>query len=150
MKAISLWMPQAAWVCLKWKTIETRNHARFKALVGQRIAIHATQKIDEAAFFNERFLARLAAGDTGALGMQNMMMYAHMNRGKILCTAVVEKGLRCPNVDFVEREEWEKAAMCDIRDKYLLLLSDIKALSKPVPFSGRQFPFDVPDELLRQ
>jgi hypothetical protein len=49
MKAISLYQPWAAWVVTGQKIIETRGHDRFRSLVGQRIAIHATKKFDEDA-----------------------------------------------------------------------------------------------------
>jgi len=64
-----------------------------------------------------------------------------------LCTAKVIKGLWCPNVEFIERAEWERAALCDIRDKYLLFLEDIQPLITPIPFKGRQGIFNVPDEM---
>lgn len=50
MKAISLWRPWAEWIVLGYKTIETRRHTRFRGLCGQVVAIHATEKWDEAGY----------------------------------------------------------------------------------------------------
>ena len=44
MKAITLWQPWASLVALQIKTIETRSWPAPKALIGQRIAIHASKK----------------------------------------------------------------------------------------------------------
>lgn len=44
MKAISLWQPWASLVAVGVKTIETRSWPAPKALIGERLAIHATAK----------------------------------------------------------------------------------------------------------
>ena len=44
MKAISLHQPWASLIAVGIKTIETRSWAPPKALIGQRIAIHAAKK----------------------------------------------------------------------------------------------------------
>lgn len=44
MKAITLWQPWASAIALGYKTIETRSWSAPKALIGQRIAIHAAQR----------------------------------------------------------------------------------------------------------
>lgn len=57
LRCISLWQPWAQWVALGWKSIETRTHPRLRSLVGQRIGIHATRKVDRSALFAaERWL----------------------------------------------------------------------------------------------
>ena len=143
MKAITVYNPHALWIAMKWKTIETRTHDRFKALVGQRIAIHAAQKMDEAAFNGKYFQKAMAL----SVPSMRLEIYNNAKRcaGKILCTAFVKKALWCPSLDWVEREDWEKAAMCDIWDKYLIFLDDIKPLKKKIPIRGQQYPFEVPD-----
>jgi len=142
-KAISLWQPHATWIAMKWKTIETRTHARFARLKGHRIAIHAAQKQDHS-FGIMPFWKSPQVG----VYLMNLEIWIDRCRGHIVCTALVEKALWTPNVDFIEREEWEHKACCDIRDKYLLVLEDIKPLEKPIPFRGKQGIFNVPDELV--
>ena len=100
MKAISLYQPQATWVALKWKTIETRTHHRFKSLEGKRIVIHATQKTDVTAFKNRYFLDRAVYTPE----MANYRKYLAMS-GRLLCTARVVNARWAPNVGFNLREE---------------------------------------------
>ena len=142
MKAISLWQPWAQWVALNLKTIETRTHSRFKRLKGERIAIHAAKKWDPAAWdAAEEYLSQV----------QILILATRQLRvldGVIICTAYVSKALWAPNVDFVEREVWDKAAMCEVGGKFLLFLDEIKLLTHTTPFRGRQGIFNVPDELI--
>lgn len=49
MPVISLWQPWAQWVILGWKTIETREHNRFRHLAGKRLGIHAAKHWDKNA-----------------------------------------------------------------------------------------------------
>jgi len=129
---------------LKWKTIETRGHARFKCLVGQRIAIHAAIKYDKAAV-----LALVKYRQLGLLGIQNLCTYIELNRGKILCTAVVSQaGWGSIYSQLSDPEELEKQAMCYIEGKYLLFLEGIRPVYPAPVFRGRQGIFNVPDELL--
>jgi hypothetical protein len=84
MKAITLHRPWADWVGLGWKTIETRTHERFRSLVGQRIAIHASLKWDEDAIEAARYYLlpwQLAASHAFRLDEQIS--------GRVLCTAIV-------------------------------------------------------------
>jgi hypothetical protein len=50
MYAISIHQPYADLIASGSKTIETRAHARFRCLVGQRIAIHATKRKQQPAY----------------------------------------------------------------------------------------------------
>ena len=143
MKAITLWQPWATFVAMKWKPIETRTHERFKGLKGQRIAIHAAQKLDLNALFNNEYLP-----DISTLQFENLVRWVDRCRGHIVCTAHVTKTLWTPDVDFVERDEWERQAMCGIANKNLLFLDEIDPLGNPVPYRGRQGCFNVPDEVL--
>jgi len=149
MKAISLHQPWATWVCLKWKTIETRTHERFKSLKGQQIAIHAAQKIDEAAFLNEYLPHYLRPHHHRILDINNMIMFVKMNRGKIICTAKIVDARWAPNVDFDMREDWDKQALCEVAGNYCLFLGEIRTLKHPVPWKGRQGIFNVPEEVIR-
>ncbi|MEC7753824.1 MAG: hypothetical protein VYB44_07325 [Bacteroidota bacterium] len=44
--AITLYQPWATWIMREWKLIETRTHARFSKLKGERILIHAGLSTD--------------------------------------------------------------------------------------------------------
>ena len=142
MKAITLWQPQASWIALNWKTIETRTHERFKSLEGQRIAIHAAKKVDESEIAN-RFLPPM-----DGLGVQNYLTFINICRGKIVCTARVVECRWAPNVGFDLREEWNRKAMCEVAGKYLLFLDEIEPVSRMIPFRGRPGIFNVSDELV--
>lgn len=144
MKAITLWQPWAMFVAVGWKSIETRTHQRFKSLVGQRIAIHAAKKIDEASIFNN------FVPDMNAPQVVEYRRMIDECKGQILCTATVADARWAPNVDFVEREHWNITAMCEVAGKFCLFLEDIKPLRSRVPFRGRQGIFDVPDELITE
>lgn len=148
MKAITLYNPHAQWICMKWKTIETRMHNRFKGLVGGRIAIHAALKIDDAAFFGKHFMDRMHDSGNGPLAIQNQLALSRMWRGKVLCTAVITEARWAPNVGFVERDEWNRRAMCEVAGKYCLFLDEIRPLKEPMIYKGRQGIFDVPEELI--
>lgn len=146
MKAISLWQPWATFVTLKWKTIETRTHDRFKKLVGQRIAIHAAKTIDQNGILTLHKYREL-----NALDAQNLATYIVGNQGKILCTATIIQAEWAWFPVFRHRhEELEKQAMCDIEDRHLLFLEDIKPVYPAMPFKGHQGIFNVPDELVNK
>jgi len=46
---------------------------------------------------------------------------------------------------FVEHEEWNRQAMCEVEGKFCLFLEDIKPLTTRIPFRGRQGIFNVPE-----
>ncbi len=143
MKAISLWGPWATWVCMKWKTIETRNHDRFKGLAGQRIVIHATQKIDSSAIINPYL-----PSDLGPLQIENLWRFVPLCRGKLLCTATVKDAAWAHEIEN-DHEELNRKAMCGVSGKFLLFLEDIQPLRDRIPYRGRQGIFNVPDHLIR-
>ena len=143
MKAISLWQPWATFVALKWKTIETRDHDKFKKLVGQRIAIHSARKIDHAAMLStEKYR------DMSVLDIRGLVACACENKGKILCTATVFLAQWEGPCSICLEEDMEQRAMCDVKGKFLLFLEDIERVYPAVPFPGRQGIFNVPDELV--
>jgi len=139
MKCISLHQPWATWVAIRWKTIETRTHDRFKRLNGQRIAIHAAKKIDASGLYEA--LGYLP--DNTALQLQNMLMFVNLSRGSIICTAVVSNVLWCTNQDTACLAQWNKQAMCDVDGNFLLFLEDIRMLGQRIPYRGRQGIFHV-------
>ena len=143
MKAISLWQPHATWVAMKWKTIETRTHDRFRSLRGQRIIIHAAQKAEDYRLLGE-YLPPM-----DLVEQQNYTDRVGLQRGRLLCTAKVVIARWAPNIYFDLQEEWNKQGMCEVAGKYLLFLDDIQPLRDMIPFRGRQGIFNVPDELIK-
>ena len=152
MKAISLLQPWATLVALKLKTIETRTHGRFASLWGERVAIHAAKKIDEAVFSDHHIIEMILEKSGGPLErlthVNNLIYASRMFAGKILCTAQVFNARWAPDVDFEMRENWNKQALCEVAGKYCLFLGDIKILKKPIPYKGRQGIFEVPEEVI--
>lgn len=143
MKAITLHQPWATFIVMGWKTIETRTHQRFKSLADQRIAIHAAKKrIDTDALVNP-FRPYM-----DPLQCLNLWEFVNICRGKIICTATVTEARWAPNVDFVERKEWNKKAMCETAGMFCLFLEDVKPIVNKIPFRGRQGIFDMPDDLI--
>ena len=145
MKAITLWQPWATYVTLKFKTIETRTHDRFKSLKGQRIAVHAGLKVDKSGLLNEYLYLKIKRWD-----VDNIVRFIRMCRGQLVCTATVADARWAPNVDFEEREEWNKKAMCDVAGRFCLFLEDIKPFRGRIPGRGRQGIFEVPDKVIKE
>ena len=146
MKAISVYQPAATFIAMKWKTIETRTHARFELLEGQRIAIHAAKKdVRVPASLYDYLPAALR----DSLQLSNILLSMDTNRGKIVCTAQVTKARWAVMVDFDLRKAWNEQAMCEVGGKFLLFLEEIEPIN-PVPFRGRQGIFNVPDELVKK
>lgn len=143
MKAISVRQPWAIFTCMKWKTIETRTHDRFKSLVGRRIAIHGASQVDDAGFLSEYFTMAKTA-----LDLRNITTFALLRRGCLVCTAKVAAAEWAPDIHFDEWEDWSNRAMCDVSGKYCLFLEDIEPIVGRVRFRGRQGIFNVPDEVL--
>jgi hypothetical protein len=145
MKAISLWQPWATLVALKLKTIETRDHDRFKSLIGKRIAIHGAQRVDK-----EQTIKAIMELARTVLDIQNMLAIVVLNRGRIVCTAMVDKAYWIHDPNPTSRDEYAHRAMCEVTDKYCLFLKDVRLLKQPVAFRGRQGIFEVPDELVKE
>ena len=139
MDCISIHQPWAAWIALGWKTIETRTHDRFKGLVGERIAIHATKKWDNHA---NRESQRYRDEKGGCHNLSNKPYYQGF-KGCILCTAFVKEHRLLKTGDSVDA-----LIDCTYSHLYGLILEDIKPLTLPIPWKGHQGIFHVPDEML--
>ena len=142
MKAISLWEPWATFIMMKQKTIETRTHNRFKSLVVKRIAICSALNFDKSGIWKEYL------PPDSPLRICNLLSLTTVTKGTIMCTATVSAARWAPNVDFVEREEWNRKAMCEVGGKFCLFLDDIKPLMSSISIRGRQGIFEVPDDLI--
>uniref|UniRef100_A0A6M3KPU7 Uncharacterized protein n=1 Tax=viral metagenome TaxID=1070528 RepID=A0A6M3KPU7_9ZZZZ len=115
-----------------------------RGVVGRRIAIHVTQKVDEMALFQ---LARYRPNLT-ALDIQNFCGYIQMTRGKVLGTVFIQQAKWVSIDDFHGRSKLNAQAMCAVAGKFCLFLEDAKPIVPAIPFRGRQGIFNVPDELL--
>lgn len=147
MKAISLWQPWASLVVQGIKTVETRSWPVPPELIGWRVAIHATRTrviTDHIPFLLPDQIAYLPVGkivgsavikgcvgtsDQGALGA----IYRHAS-------------WHGPTYD--DPGDYELILGDYSPNRYAWLLTDPRELEEPVPFSGRQRFFDVPDDLL--
>ncbi len=138
MKAITIWQPWASLIAMGHKTIETRTHDRFKSLVGLRIAIHAGKRFDRTALpvirsvrdMLPRYRANRLCGFHCPTAAE--LDRAWDERGMILATAFVTQ---------LKSLTWDsdvKAAMCDPRGLYGLVLTDIEPLDPPIKARGRQ------------
>ena len=128
---------------MQQKTIETRTHNRFKSFAGKRIAICSGLNFDKSGIWKEYL------PPDSLLRICNLLSLTTVTKGTIMCIATVSAARWAPNVDFVEREEWNRKAMCSVAGKFCLFLDDIKPLMSRIPFRGRQGIFNVPDELIR-
>lgn len=141
MKAISLWQPWASLIAVGAKPYETRSWAPPKALIGQRIAIHAAKKdVDQALAGVDVWTSRAMFDALKAGGERTP--FRLLPRGVIVCTAVLASAhqvfqMKPPDVfgDYsAGRWVW-----------HLIL---IERLDPPVPAVGRQGFFEAPEAML--
>lgn len=132
MKAISLWQPWASLIAVGAKHIETRHWQPPRALIGQRVAIHAGKRLIELGLLGHPAFAHALAGYP-------------IHYGAIVCTA------RLANVepitpDLCRSLSDNELAFGDYHaGRYAWHLHDVHPLAVPVPTIGRQGFFDVPD-----
>ena len=129
MLVISLWMPWAFWVSLKWKPIETRLHRRFASLVGKRIGIHCSLKWDNMAID----AAAKYLTPEQIIHTKNMLRMG----GAVICTALVESFRK------LTAEDSPLALIdCGSTERYGLILKDVETV-EAIPCKGRQGIFYV-------
>jgi len=122
MPAVTLWQPWASWIARGLKTIETRGHNRFRALVGRRIAIHAGRTFDDEA-------ARLAAPWLGA-EQRERAAEGPFPLGCIVATAEIAQHRPLTRAD-------SAAALCPCGvGLFGLVLTDVLAVDPPVYCRG--------------
>lgn len=141
MKAVSLWQPWASLIACGAKQVETRSWPAPRAVVGQRIAIHAAKRRTELTMLREpqfrdalhdrRDRVRLVGGE--------------LPLGYIVATAVLAdcflmSATRCEDVRATAPLEyafghWEPG-------RYGWQLADVEVV-EPVAYRGAQGVFDV-------
>lgn len=149
MKALALWQPWASLVAIGAKRIETRHWEAPADLIGQRVAIHATKgHYDRNAVELEPFRRRLdEARDEGRLALVD----DELPLGAIVATVQLARCSRMTRASIRVLEESnpdERAFGFYNLDRYAWVLLNVKPFTSPIPFTGRQGIFDVPDELL--
>lgn len=125
MKAITLYEPWASFIARGLKTIETRIHARFGCLVGQRIAIHAGKKFDHRAFY--------VAGEILERHGESLPTQFPMRHCEIVCTAFVYRG-RWLNPD----DTLAALIDCGTRERYGIFLREIEPVNEGIILRGKQ------------
>lgn len=161
MRAISLWQPWASAVALGSKTIETRH---WPTKYRGSLAIHAAKRrpVGELIYLNSVYHWR------GTM----MSLLGYIGNGKSLVddlpfgaiVATCELVDCKPTDDFTVSEimsprrpegrtddlyNWTEADMGDFSiGRFGWVFANIRALETPIPFTGRQGFFNVPDELI--
>jgi hypothetical protein len=148
-KALPLWQPWASLVACGAKRVETRHWEAPDYVIGQRVAIHATKgHFDRNAIEQEPFKRRLReALDDGRL----MLVDGELPLGALIATIVVHRcsAMTAESIATLEqRDPDERAFGFYSPGRFAWVLRDVERLEQPIPFTGRQGIFDVPDELL--
>lgn len=132
MKALSLWQPWASLVAVGAKTIETRSWMPPARFDGERIAIHAAKRTDDLALLT-RDPFRRALERAGVLPL-----------GAIVATVRLV-GVEQITPDLCRVLSGDELAFGNYSTgRYAWHLSD-PILLEPIPTTGRQGFFDVPD-----
>ena len=143
-KTLTVYQPWATMIALGHKTIETRNHAAYKWLAGQQLAIHAGKRYERDAF---EYLI-----DRGFNPLQSLLLESAVPRGAIVAVCrVSDTCSECGAPTFGTRlicknciARWltvgDMDAACSDTDTstFGLVLEDVRALIEPVPVRGSQ------------
>lgn len=145
-KAIGLWQPYATLVSIGAKRWETRSHPLLRSVVGQRIAIHATQKKPAAVL--KGLPPETVASIMGAFNANHVEL-ANLPLGALICTAVVAHTWQnMPyDADTAELSEVDFQAPDLYGDyspyRWISRLEDVQPFEKPKYCVGRQGLFYV-------
>ena len=139
MKAISVWQPWAWLIVHGHKTIETRSWPAPEALVGQRIAIHAAQRIVTHPVW--RHLVILAMQKDITIPLLN-----DLDRGALVGTVELVEVREYPDA-----ESFFKDGHCHLCTnealfepiRYGWVFRDPELEESPIPLKGRQGFFPV-------
>lgn len=126
MKAITLYQPYASLVAYGLKSIETREHARFRSLAGATIAIHAGKRRVYVSAFR---LERGYRPDSGRL--QAAWEQSFAVRGAIVAIAHIRAARWLQARD-------SQAALYPAGGRFGLILDKIRRFCEPQPATGHQ------------
>ena len=160
MKALPLHQPWAQLVALGKKRIETRAWTPPASLFGTTIAIHATagglSKRDELALIERNeciydALKHLADAPADPCLDGAKAIAARLPRGAVICTVRLVRvtQISAHGADRLALLNPEEHAFGDYTPgRFAWILDSAQALAAPVPTTGRQGIFDVPDHHL--
>jgi hypothetical protein len=143
MRAISLYQPWASLIAEGVKTIETRLHDRFTALVGQRVAIHAGLKNDRQAW--KSIVQVLPSGDLRDSALKICRNLDVLPHGCVVCTASVVSAAWIDQdiFEYTERVGQKALIDCYFTKRFGLWLIDIVKNAPILPCKGKQGIFEV-------
>jgi hypothetical protein len=122
--AITLWQPWATLIAIGAKPYETRSRRPPKRLVGQRIAIHAAQRMPVRSMLtDEEHLAIMIA--------LKFKDYRYLPRGKVVCTAILAD---VSPAHLVPRDLFGKYGV----GRFAWKLTDVRPLDPPIYARGTQ------------
>jgi hypothetical protein len=120
MRALTLWQPWAAAVAYCGKNIENRSWKPPQSLIGQRLAIHAGQKLDQRALLELR--------------MRHVLPDDQLVHGAIVAVVTVAGVV----TDFAS--PW-------FQGPFGWVLRDVVTLENPIPCGGSRGLWDLPAEV---
>lgn len=175
MKAISLWQPWASLMALGLKTVETRSwETSYKGPLAIQAAKRRVSQVpglidmirNDWPFW--RNAARVAGWPIDE--SRQLIGFGSLPYGAILAVTKLVKCYRTPRVEVVDRDDsllvsdpptvevpvlrsfaispTERAFGDYSPGRFAWVTRDTNALPSPVPFTGRQGLFEVPDELV--
>lgn len=150
MKALSIWQPHASLLMSgRFKPYETRSWKPWATLIGQRIWIHAGKATDDLETMTE-YLCDQADGGAidpaweayrAALKQIGFSHLKDMPRGCLLGTAVLA-GFR-PTEELVEQGYFGNFQP----GRFAWHFVEHDRLETPIPFTGKQGFFEVPEDI---
>lgn len=149
MKAISLWQPWATLVAVGAKRCETRS---WETLYRGPIAIHAakkwTRQLEDICWSSPfRTVLELHRPNKGGAFFYGDALPMILPRGVIVATAEIVGCVRT-DAENTPASEQERAFGDYTPGRFRWDLANIRRLDDPIPYTGRQGFFDVPDELI--
>lgn len=132
MKAISLWQPWASLMAMGSKKIETRGHPiRYRGT----LLIHAAKKVLPLWMIQD------------VLNSVDGIYPRLLPRGCLLCRVDI---IDCKQVNSRNAPPLNELPFGDFRTGRYMWITDNLVTFDPIPFSGSQGLFNVPDDLLSQ
>lgn len=154
MKALTLWRPWPAMIFhlpeAQAKRVENRSWKPPRWLIGQRIAIHAGERIDRDAMTAcSMMLGQTfpAAEVTLAAGIIGTAIVASVTNGAEVEHRVFHGIVKAAEVSAADRL-WHAQVARWFSGPFGWLIDDVRTLAEPIPCKGRQGLWDVPPELV--
>jgi hypothetical protein len=142
-KALSIWQPWASLIAIGAKTIETRHWEPSFALIGQRIAIHASKTDRELRLCSYEPFDRFVP-NAGLLPLGAVIATARLHM-VVPITAQNVRGLR----ETPELTAQEAAFGDYTPGRFGWMLADVQRLDRPLRWRGAQGVFEIPDDVIR-